>query len=106
MKVEVAVLGSPQSLTILKVSADVEAALEEEEPAFRAQELCESRGGGLPALPVINSPYSLCRRKAASNPSEVKSCVKVEVALLPILSLIVRLAPVSGSEATGSSRAV
>ena len=73
VKVEVAVLGSPQSLTILKVSADVEAALEKEEPAFRAQELCESRGGGLPALPVINSPYSLCRRKATYNPSEVKS---------------------------------
>ena len=28
-----------------------------------AQELCES-GGGRPGLPVPNSPYGLCRRKA------------------------------------------
>ena len=31
--------------------------------AFRAQELCESRGGR-PGLPVPNSPYDLCGRKA------------------------------------------
>ena len=30
---------------------------------FRAQELCESRGG-CPGLPVPNSPYGLCGRKA------------------------------------------
>ena len=30
---------------------------------FRAQELCESRGGG-PGLPVPNSSYGLCGRKA------------------------------------------
>ena len=82
VKVEVVVLGS-KSLTVLTVSVDVEAALEEEEPAFRAQELCKSRGGGPPALPVTNSPYSLCGRKAASNPSELKYCEKVEVAPLP-----------------------
>ena len=29
----------------------------------RAQELCESRGGR-PGLPVPNSPYGLCERKA------------------------------------------
>ena len=29
----------------------------------RAQELCESRGGS-PGLPVPNSPYGLCGRKA------------------------------------------
>ena len=29
----------------------------------RGQELCES-GGGRPGLPVPNSPYSLCGRKA------------------------------------------
>ena len=29
----------------------------------RAQELCESRGGGRPGLPVPNSPYGLCGRK-------------------------------------------
>ena len=31
----------------------------------RAQALCESRGGR-PGLPVANSPYGLCRRKATS----------------------------------------
>ena len=30
---------------------------------IRSQELCESRGGR-PGLPVPNSPYGLCRRKA------------------------------------------
>ena len=33
---------------------------------FRAQELCESRGGR-PGLPVPNIPYGLCRRKATLN---------------------------------------
>ena len=32
----------------------------------RAQELCESRGGR-PGLPVHNSPYGLCGRKATLN---------------------------------------
>ena len=32
-------------------------------PRDRAQELCESRGGR-PGLPVPNSPYGLCGRKA------------------------------------------
>ena len=31
--------------------------------AVRAQELCERRGGR-PGLPVPNSPYGLCGRKA------------------------------------------
>ena len=31
---------------------------------FRAQELCESRGGRL-GLPVPNSPHGLCGRRAA-----------------------------------------
>ena len=30
---------------------------------IRSQELCES-GGGRPGLPVLNSPYGLCARKA------------------------------------------
>ena len=30
---------------------------------YRSQELCESRGGR-PGLPVPNSPYGLCGRKA------------------------------------------
>ena len=33
---------------------------------FRAQELCESPGG-LSGLPVPNSPYGLCGRKATLN---------------------------------------
>ena len=60
MKVEVAILGSP-SLIVLMVSVDVK--------QLRAQELrgvCESRGGH-PGLPVPNSPYGLCRRKAAQS---------------------------------------
>ena len=35
-------------------------------PAHTAQELCERRGGR-PGLPVTNSPYGLCRRKATLN---------------------------------------
>ena len=35
----------------------------------RAQELCES-GGGRPGLPVYNSPYGLCGRKATSGEEE------------------------------------
>ena len=33
---------------------------------IRAQELCESQGG-CPGLPVPNSPYGLCGRKAKLN---------------------------------------
>ena len=36
---------------------------------FRAQELCESRGGR-PGLPVPNGPYGLCGRKATWNLSD------------------------------------
>ena len=35
-------------------------------PGDRAQELCES-GGGRPGLPLPNSPYGLCGRKATLN---------------------------------------
>ena len=38
----------------------------EEKKILRAQELCESRGGR-PGLPVSNSPYGLCARKATLN---------------------------------------
>ena len=43
---------------------------------FRAQELCESRGGR-PGLPVPNSPYGLCGCKATlnSNSTPLQSCV-------------------------------
>ena len=61
MKVEVAILGSP-SLIVLMVSVDVK--------QLRAQELCESRGGH-PGFPVPNSPYGLCRRKAAQSSGAV-----------------------------------
>ena len=60
---------------------------------FRVQELCESRGGR-PALPVPNSPCGFCGRKATLKLnllplSELRSCVKVEVAVLCSPSLIV-----------------
>ena len=50
-----------------------------------ARELCESRGGS-PGLPVPNSPYGLCGRKATLNESatELRSCVKVEVDVLEL----------------------
>ena len=57
---------------------------------LRAQELCESRGGR-PGLPVPNSPYGLCGRKATLNErtSELNISVKkIEVAVLYCPSLI------------------
>ena len=51
---------------------------------FRAQELCES-GGGRSGLPVPNSPYGLCGRKAIFElefATDLRSCVKVEVDVL------------------------
>ena len=61
----------------------------------RAQELCESRGGR-PELPVPNSPYGLCGRKATLNLNLryqaelcIWSCVNVEVAVLGSPSPIV-----------------
>ena len=53
------------------------------------QEQCESRGGG-PGLPVPNKPCGLCGRKATLNWvwSELRSRVKVEVAVLGSPSLI------------------
>ena len=72
VKVEVAVLGFP-SLTVLMVSVDLKATFKaDDEAVIRAQELCES-GGGRPGLPVPNSPYGLCGRKAALN----LNCVKI-----------------------------
>ena len=55
----------------------------------RTQELCESRGGR-PRLPVRNSPYGLIIVKQHWNiASELRSCVKVEVAVLVSPSLTV-----------------
>ena len=66
MKVEVDVLGSP-SLIVPTVSVDVKQHLKN-----RAQELYESRGGH-PGLPVPNSPYCLCGRKATLNLNSLTS---------------------------------
>ena len=59
---------------------------------YRAQELvCESRGGR-PGLPVPDKPDGFCGRKATfkkeATASELRSCVKVEVAVLGYPSLI------------------
>ena len=51
------------SLIFLMVSVDVK---QHRTATFRAQELCDSRGGR-PGLPVPNSPYGLCGRKATLN---------------------------------------
>ena len=64
VKVEVAILGS-LSLTVLMVSVDIKQHWTKCRD-FRAQELCESRGDH-PGLPVPNSPYGLCGRKATLN---------------------------------------
>ena len=58
----------------------------------RAQDLCERRGGR-PGLPVPNSAYGLCGRKATSkkeDQTELRICVKVEVNFLGSPSLMVR----------------
>ena len=72
---------------------------------IRAQELCKGRGGR-PGLPVPNSPYGLCGRKASLNlfVSELRSCVKVEV-VVPVIVLMVSGFPsiVMGKAATASA---
>ena len=51
-------------------------------------ELCESRGGR-PRLPVLNKPYGFCGRRAIfEDKEELRSCVKVEVAVLGSPSII------------------
>ena len=58
--------------------------------SIRVQDLCESCGGR-PGLPVPNSPYGLCGRKAILNLNskrqEFRICVKVEVAVVGSQSL-------------------
>ena len=56
---------SSPSLIVLTVSVDVKQ-LWTWPQTLRTQELCESRGGH-PGLPVPNSPYGLCGRKATLN---------------------------------------
>ena len=63
---------------------------------YRAQELCESRGGR-PGLPVPNRLYGLSGRQAKLKKkketlrlTELMSCVKFEVDVLGSASLIVR----------------
>ena len=71
MKVEVAVLGSPSLMVPYGLCGRKEMKHEEEEEiAFRAQELCESRGGR-PRLLVPYSPYGFCGRKATVKEEEV-----------------------------------
>ena len=63
---------------------------------MRVQELRESRGGRS-GLPVPNSPCGLCGRKVTLNlrrAAELRSCVKVEVAVLGSPSLIVLMVSV------------
>ena len=58
-------------------------------PCYGAQEVCESRGGRS-GLPVPNRAHGLCGRKATLNLvsiSELRRCVKVEVAVLGFLYL-------------------
>ena len=73
----------------------------------RAQELCESRGGR-PGLPVPNSHYGLCGRKATLNCSisEVRSCVKVEVAVLGSIAIPNCPYGLRGRKATMNSNAI
>ena len=63
---------------------------------FRAQVLCERRGG-CPGLPVPNNPYGLCGRKATLNCSisELRCCVRDEVAVLGSPSLTVLMVSVN-----------
>ena len=66
-------------------------------PCHRDQELCERRCGH-PGLPVLNSPDGFCGRNATLNSmvslSELRSCVKVEVAFLGSPSLTVLMVSV------------
>ena len=64
MKVKMVVLGFPLSNSLYGLCGR-KATLSLNIIQFRAQELCESRGGR-PGLPVPNSPCGLCRRKATS----------------------------------------
>ena len=71
VKVEVAVL-TPRPLWF---SVDVK---QHWNTAVRTREPCESRGGR-PELPVLNSPYGLCGRKATLNMNQgLHSCVNKE----------------------------
>ena len=89
MKVEVAVLGSP-SLVVLMVSVDLKQHLKKTSSQSSGA-VCESRGGR-PELTVPNSPNGFCELDATFEKdvkSELRSCVKVEVAVLGFPSLIV-----------------
>ena len=85
MKDEMDVLGSP-SLIVLTVSG-CKATLNLNRSTHKAQELCESRGGR-PGLPVPDSPYGLCGRKATLNlkgrdiPKRLDRCKRIAFALI------------------------
>ena len=82
------------------VSVDVKTKLLELGP-LRTQGLCESRGG-LPELPVPNSPYGLCGRRTEITRTRTRTpltsgavSVKVGVAVLGSPSLIVLMVSVA-----------
>ena len=94
-QVEVDILGS-RYLTVLIVSVDVKGKIEVS--SFIRPRSCVNRGGRPP-----NNPYCLCGRKATLNfnlGSELRSCVKVEVAVLGSPHLTVFMVSVSGREVT------
>ena len=115
MEVEVTVLGSRPSLVVCTVSVDVKQHLKKRRQQLRALEVYESRGSR-PGLPVPNSPYGLCGRKATfeeeeeDSSLESRSCVKVEVTVMGSPSLVVLVVPVDVNyielEQTQSSGAV
>ena len=57
---------------------------EKPSPPLRAQELCESRGGrpGLPSLISLMVSVDVKQHSTNHDQTEVRSCVKVEVAVL------------------------
>ena len=61
----------------------------------KAQELRESHGGR-PELPIPNSPYGLCvtQNNTEFKDTELRSCMKVEVAVLGSPSLIILMVSV------------
>ena len=89
MKIEVDVQGSP-SLMVFVVFVDVKRRLKKKKYGiFRAQELCESRGGH-PVLPVPNSRYGICERKATSKKRSPSTCHFDSQQLSDVLTLSVR----------------
>ena len=93
---EVAVVSSPSLIVLCGRKATFNLNFQ----CFRVQELCEGRGGR-PGLPAPNSlMVSVDVKQHWTNRlcSELRSCVKVEVAVLGSLSLIVLTVSVDGKQ--------